>query len=351
MQLAIEDVHRSETPSVLPDVNYRTNAIVTDLRRLQNIVSTGEVGCAEVAFSGFLSPLAICEDEVDNGLVFREEKRAVEDLIKRECVFRAIICPVNEQTNPPTGSTIPLTRQRTMSLINYLKRPEAEGDCVELAVSRVLQKNLYVIGNISCIEGFRLGPGEFMLSLRQTGVDVVSASRQLFNVMFDRLANTPISTLPLRSPKRQEERNKLRTMAIERLEVSLKCLVVTKEIIMEFVLQEMGLAARDSACKRPCSRPTVRRMMAMGRNASALVIARRIPAFAFTSGRRFVTKLNPEARSKASKRRTTAASCRARFSQRALVSSASCRSWPTGSVVTTGRRPRRRQVETVERGI
>jgi hypothetical protein len=26
-------------------------------------------------------------------------------------------------------------------------------------------------------------------------------------------------------------------------------------------------------------------------------------------------------------------------------------SWPTGSVVTTGRRPRRRQVDTVERGI
>jgi hypothetical protein len=58
-----------------------------------------------------------------------------------------------------------------------------------------------------------------------------------------------------------------------------------------------------------------------------------------------------EARSKTSRRRTTAASTRARLSQRALDSSATCLSWSNGSVVTTGRSPRCRQVETVERGM
>ena len=54
---------------------------------------------------------------------------------------------------------------------------------------------------------------------------------------------------------------------------------------------------------RPNSRRTMRRMTAKGRNASALEMARRIPALAFPSGSRF---LKAEARSKSSKRRTTA---------------------------------------------
>lgn len=49
------------------------------------------------------------------------------------------------------------------------------------------------------------------------------------------------------------------------------------------------------------------RMVAKGRNASVLVMARRSPALAFPSGRRFSSRQKPEARSKASKRRTTAA--------------------------------------------
>jgi hypothetical protein len=97
-----------------------------------------------------------------------------------------------------------------------------------------------------------------------------------------------------------------------------------------------AFSARRQAWYRPGSRPMIRKTMAKGRNASALVIARRMPAFAFPSGSRLPARLNPEARSKASNRRTTAARTRARFSQRALESLACCLFWSNGSVVTTG---------------
>jgi len=83
-----------------------------------------------------------------------------------------------------------------------------------------------------------------------------------------------------------------------------------------------------------------------------LVMARRIAALALPSGSRWPpARLKPEARSSARRIRTTAARTRARRSSFAMVSSNCCRSWSNGSMVTTGRRPRRRQVPTVDRGM
>ena len=65
------------------------------------------------------------------------------------------------------------------------------------------------------------------------------------------------------------------------------------------------------------------RFGAVGRHGSIAVEERFI--------RTLPARLNPEARSKASKSRTTAASARARFSQRALESRACCFSWSNGS--------------------
>lgn len=222
MERTLDDALLSEAPIVLKDVDTRTAAIVKDLDRLERAAHKGEIGFMEVACSGFLSPLAIGDEDAD--AQFHDEKRALTGLIERGCVFRAIICPINEVGNPPSRETIELGRLRTRTLLAYLQDPVTANYAIEIVVSTVMQKNLYVIGNISCIEGFRTGPGQFRLSLRQTGVDVVGANRQLFNVMFDSLAESEISSLPLRSPDRLSRRIWLRRLAIKRLESSLKYL-------------------------------------------------------------------------------------------------------------------------------
>ena len=102
---------------------------------------------------------------------------------------------------------------------------------------------------------------------------------------------------------------------------------------------------------RAGSKCAIRRLRASGRNGSALAIARRMPALAAPSGRRWPARLKPDARSSARRIRTTAASTRARRSSFATMSSNCCRSWSSGSMAMTGRRPRGCQVDTVERGI
>ncbi len=95
----------------------------------------------------------------------------------------------------------------------------------------------------------------------------------------------------------------------------------------------------------------MRKITVSGRNAFALVMARRIPALAAPSGSRSPARVKPEARSIGRRTRTTAARMRTRRSSFAMVSTNYWRSWSIGSMVMTGREPRRRQVDTVERGM
>ena len=108
---------------------------------------------------------------------------------------------------------------------------------------------------------------------------------------------------------------------------------------------------RFQAWYRPGSRRTIRKITASGRNGFEVAMARRIPALASPSGSRSPARLMPKARSRDRRIRTTAARTRYCRSSLVMVSSNCWRSWSGCSIVTTGREPRRRQVETVERGI
>ena len=95
----------------------------------------------------------------------------------------------------------------------------------------------------------------------------------------------------------------------------------------------------------------MRKIRASGRKGIAPAIARKIPALAAPSGSRSPAIEKPEARSRTKRTRTTAARMHFCYSSFAIVSSQCWRSRSTGSMVTTGREPLRRQVDTVERGM
>ncbi len=111
------------------------------------------------------------------------------------------------------------------------------------------------------------------------------------------------------------------------------------------------MEARCHAWYRPGSRCAIRRSTASGRNGVAPEMARRMPALAAPPGSRRPARMNPEARRSAKRSRTTAARTRTRRSSFASESSNCCRSCSIGSRLTTGRGPRRVQLETVDRGM
>ncbi len=114
---------------------------------------------------------------------------------------------------------------------------------------------------------------------------------------------------------------------------------------------QTAVEARFHRWYRPDSRCTICKITARGRNGFALVMARRIPALALPSGSRSPARVKPEARRIARRIRTTAARMRTRRSSFVMVSTNCCLAWSGGSMVTTGREPRRRQVDMVERGM
>ena len=100
---------------------------------------------------------------------------------------------------------------------------------------------------------------------------------------------------------------------------------------------QTAAAARFHRWYRPGSICAIRKITASERNGVALVMARRIPALAAPLTRRSPARVKPDARSIARRTRATAARMRARRSSFTMVSTNCCRSWSSGSMVTTGR--------------
>ncbi len=187
---ALSDL-RTVTPTILDSQLERTRVIVSDLRNLAALLDK-DLSNETIWFSGGLSAFAISdeedfpEDEEGCRSALLEEKSALLDLARRGCPVRCIISPPALKAMPERP---PHVRKRVITLLRFLESTnEPALESIEWVVSPFRQKNLYIIGRISYIEGYKQQfLRGFPVSLRQTSPEAIAANISLCKALFERL--------------------------------------------------------------------------------------------------------------------------------------------------------------------
>lgn len=227
----LRDISAGRSPVLIDGPLMRTNQVVSDLKTLGELPDQF-IKDAAIWSSSFMSVLAITPAEgkapvFDNDDIEPEdhaalltERETLLQVVRRGCRLKCIVTPACESNTvrPWMGHG----RQRTEALLEFLRSDDAAHDNIDWAVSVIRQKNIYVIGGISCIEGFkqhfRRG---YDLSVRQTAPEAIDVNVRLLDLLFERLAQSMLGGATLRE---RERRAALRKATIEALEKSLKFL-------------------------------------------------------------------------------------------------------------------------------
>lgn len=212
-------------PSVIEGKVPRSQSTIRDLRALLDL-SPKRLAGECVWFSGFLSTLAIDEsetfapeeDEYREALL--EDKRLLIELARKGCPVRLIISPPHPgRVDDIWAEGRETTILRLMTLRAFLTNEnEPALERMEFVVSPFRQKHLYIIGQISVSEGFKIKLERgYQLTLRQDNPDAVSVSIAAQEILFNHLKKYTYDTYASQD-LRQSSRT-LRDCAIEALTV------------------------------------------------------------------------------------------------------------------------------------
>jgi hypothetical protein len=203
----------------------RTKAIVVELRnlaRVPNNLLANEV----VWFSGFLSSIAIDLDEpcpqteVEYQKHLIEEKETLLELARHGCLIKCIITPPNPDHIIPYRT--PVAVRRIENLIRFLMSEDKALSNIDWTVSEARQKNLYIIGNRSCFEGYKTGNERgFSRTACQTEQAIITSAISVYKDLFEELAEQMLIKYENRE-ERGEHRQMLRQATINSLTNSLK---------------------------------------------------------------------------------------------------------------------------------
>jgi hypothetical protein len=216
----------------------RTKAIAKDLETLKRVTPHGmEPIC--IRYSGFLSPFAISDHEITfnakraeyNVELKRERNGMIELANDDRFVLRCIV-------TPPTKFHVPslmleYTEMRLERLREFLL---TDGKCLNIdwAISPFQQKNTYIIGGISCFEGFKQGAEEgYRFTLRYAGPEEVDINIKMFDELYRKLVASTLTHYP--SDMQLEDRDALR-------EATLKCVSEAIEEIRKHRLHQEASA-------------------------------------------------------------------------------------------------------------
>jgi TIR domain len=217
------------SPQIIHDPRERTKLINDDLRAL---LKTPRVAHETVWTSAFLSTLAIgpddpypVEDQDYLGLLL-EERELLLSLARKGCTVKCIISPANKNYIRHAG--IDYAIKRTNRLIRLIGSRDLALDHIEWALSELGTKNLYIIGHLSCFEGYKKGIHQgYGLTLRQTSRDVISANIDLHSRFFRDLAARTIAQWTDKHDPEASERELIRIAAI-------RCLTASSKFLTEF---------------------------------------------------------------------------------------------------------------------
>jgi hypothetical protein len=189
-------------PAVIRSRVKRTEIVIRDLERLAALPD-GKLRKQTVWLSGALTAFAISENEQfaaeDRvyGQLLLKERDLLLSLTRRGCLCRSIITP------PKVGpKTVRYLGPRARHLYDFLCSKDRALESIDWAVSPFRQKNLYIIGDLSSIEGYKKADERgFPLSLRLTGQEAISVYTSLYEALFDHLAEYSLRTY---CPKRRK---------------------------------------------------------------------------------------------------------------------------------------------------
>lgn len=212
------------SPQIIHSPEERTKLINDDLKSLLNSPS---VAGETVWTSAFLSSLAIGrrvlypEEQQSHLSLLLEERDLLLELARKGCTIRCIISPANENHLRNEGITYAILR--TERLLKFMKSRDAALRHIDWAISELGTKNLYIIGHISCFEGYSKDIQHgYGLTLRQTAREVIDANIDVYSGFFRDLAARTLARWAYGGdPKGSSERELLLTAATRCVEESL----------------------------------------------------------------------------------------------------------------------------------
>lgn len=178
------------SPQIIHSPTERTQLINNDL---QTLLDSAGVDKETVWTSALLSTFAITSEdpypleEKDYLRLLLKEKELLIKLARKGCAIKCIISPANKNYVMHAG--IDYATQRTRQLIDFIESKDTALTHIDWAISEVGAKNLYIIGHISCFEGYKKGLDRgYGLTLRQTSHDVINANIDVYSRFFADLA-------------------------------------------------------------------------------------------------------------------------------------------------------------------
>lgn len=193
------DSLRSIAPPIIIDSKLkRTQIIINDLQILAKLPKE-EIPKEKILFSGGLSAFSISknepiqpgEEQYQEALII--EKESLINLAEKGFIIKCILTPPI-YTHVKIDS-IDVRKQRLQCLLDFLKSNDKALKNIEWVVSPFRQKNQYIIGHISYLEGYKKGTLRgFDFTLRQTDSNAISANISLYEVLFNSMEIYTLST-------------------------------------------------------------------------------------------------------------------------------------------------------------
>lgn len=210
-------------PTIIDSKLERTQIIINDLQTLLKLPEE-KIPKEKVLFSGGLSAFAIDENEPaepgeeDYHKALIEEKKSLIDVAEKGFVIKCILTPPIYAYVKQRGIDM---KKRLQCLLNFLKHDSKALHAIEWAVSPFRQKNHYIIGHISYLEGYKKGTLRgFDFTLRQMDSSAISANISLYETLFSHLESYTLETY--KPPRMGDRRKELRQAMITCVEQSLK---------------------------------------------------------------------------------------------------------------------------------
>jgi hypothetical protein len=182
-------------PFIIKSTKERTKLITDDL---QTLFSSEDVNKEIVWSSSFLSAFAISKDDVvtaekqENHRLLLLENELLCNLARKGCTIKCIISPAS--SNFIRHVSVDYAIDRTETLVNFLTSDDVILDNIEFVIAELGSKNLYIIGNMSCFEGYKNGLDQgYGLTLKQTSTEVIKANIDVYGAYFDDLSARTIS--------------------------------------------------------------------------------------------------------------------------------------------------------------
>jgi len=211
-------------PQIIHSPRERTQLIINDLKILLRSHSpTQETVWTSAFLSSFaIGPDAYPNDQKDYLKLLTQERDLLLDLARRGCTIKCIISPANKNYIRHAG--VDNAIKRTRRLLELLRSGDNALNHIDWAISELGTKNFYIIGHLSCVEGYKKGIQHgYGLTLRQTSREFINANIDVYRQFFTDLAarSLPKWVSPDEAEKETSERALLRIAAQRCLEASL----------------------------------------------------------------------------------------------------------------------------------